>query len=60
MLMDFETAIEELNFHCGSHPDIEDPRWAAGFLQTLRPYRGQLDSAAMITSFSALTRLPIT
>ena len=45
--MDFETAIEELSFHCGSHPDIEDPRWAAGFLQTLRPYRGQLDSASM-------------
>ncbi len=45
--MDFETAIEELSFHCGSHTDVDDPRWAAGFLQTLRPYRGRLDTDAM-------------
>ncbi len=44
--MDYETAVEELTFHCGSNPNIDDPRWAAGFLQTLRPYRGTLDSDA--------------
>lgn len=44
--MDYETAVEELTFHCGSHPNIEDTRWAAGFLQSLRPYRGTLDRDA--------------
>lgn len=44
--MDFDSAIEELSFHCGTHPDIDHPRWDAGFLQTLRPYRGQLDKEA--------------
>jgi hypothetical protein len=38
--MNREEAIEELLFHCGCHSDFNDPRWARGFLQTLRPYRG--------------------
>ena len=38
--MTFEQAVEQLSFHCGSNPNINDPRWEAGFLQTLRPYRG--------------------
>ena len=45
--MNYESAIEELSFHCGSNTDIDDPRWEAGFLQSLRPYRGSLDKAAM-------------
>lgn len=45
-MMDFDAAIEELSFHCGSHPSIHDPRWDSGFLQTLRPYRGHLDRDA--------------
>jgi len=44
--MDYVTAIEELTFHCGSNPNIDDPRWSAGFLQSLRPYRGTLDTDA--------------
>jgi hypothetical protein len=43
--MTFDEAKEGLRFHCGSHPDVEDPRWEQGFLQSLRPYRG-LDQAA--------------
>lgn len=43
--MTFEEARERLRFHCGSHPDIEDPRWEQRFLQSLRPYRG-LDEVA--------------
>ena len=35
-----EEAIEELSFHCGSNPKIEDPRWEQGFLGMLRPYKG--------------------
>jgi hypothetical protein len=38
--MTFEQAIEQLSFHCGSNPNVDDPRWQEGFLQTLRPYRG--------------------
>jgi hypothetical protein len=38
--MTFDEAKERLRFHCGSHPDIEDPRWEQGFLQSHRPYRG--------------------
>ena len=38
--MTFDEARERLRFHCGSHPDIEDPRWEHGILQSLRPYRG--------------------
>ena len=45
--MTFEEARERLRFHDGSHPDIEDPRWERGFLQSLRPYRG-LDEAAYL------------
>jgi hypothetical protein len=45
--MDYASAVERLTFHCGTNPDIDDPRWAAGFLQTLRPYRGRLDTDAM-------------
>jgi hypothetical protein len=43
--MTFEEARERLRFHCGSHPDVDDPRWEQGFLQKLSPYRG-LDEAA--------------
>ena len=45
--MTFDEARESLRFHDGSHPDIEDPRWEQGFLQSLRPYRG-LDEAAYL------------
>ena len=45
--MDYASAVERLSFHCGVNPNTDDPRWAGGFLQTLRPYRGQLDSDAM-------------
>lgn len=38
--MTFEQAVEELTFHCGSNPNIEDPRWERGFLSMLRPYKG--------------------
>lgn len=44
--MDFDTAVEELTFHRGSNPRIDDPRWDKGFLQTLRPYSGSLDREA--------------
>ena len=40
-------ALEALQFHSGSHPDIESPRWANGFLGSLRPYQGQLNITAM-------------
>ncbi len=33
-------AIEALTFHCGSNPNVEDPRWEQGFLSMLRPYKG--------------------
>ena len=39
-MMTFEQAVEQLSFHCGSNPNINDPRWEEGFLQTLRPYAG--------------------
>jgi len=35
-----DEAIEELTFHCGSNPNIDDPRWGRGFLSMLRPYKG--------------------
>lgn len=38
--MTFDEAKERLGFHCGSDPRIEDPRWAAGFLSSLKPYSG--------------------
>ena len=44
--LSFSEAVERLQFHSGSHPDVDDPRWAAGFLQTLQPYRGFLDREA--------------
>jgi len=44
--MDFDVAVEELSFHCGTNPNVDDPRWNAGFLQTLRPYHGRLDADA--------------
>jgi hypothetical protein len=44
--MDYAAAVEQLTFHCGSNPNIEDPRWESGFLQTLRPYRGTLNHDA--------------
>lgn len=45
--MEFDVAAEQLRFHCGTHPDTDDPRWAAGFLQSLRPYSGRLNQDAM-------------
>ncbi|WP_404309313.1 hypothetical protein [Neorhodopirellula lusitana] len=45
--MDYASAVERLTYHCGSNPNIDDPRWAGGFLQSLRPYRGHLDAVAM-------------
>lgn len=44
--MEYDTAVEQLTFHCGSNPNIDDPRWESGFLQTLRPYRGTLNHDA--------------
>ena len=44
--MDYDTAVEQLTFHCGSNPNTDDPRWKQGFLQTLRMYRGTLDHDA--------------
>ena len=44
--MDYDAAVEQLTFHCGSNPNTDDPRWEQGFLQTLRPYRGTLDHDA--------------
>ena len=38
--MTYEEAVEQLTFHCGTNPDIENPRWKDGFLQTLRPFKG--------------------
>ena len=38
--MNFEQAIQELSFHCGTNPDTDDPRWQNGFLGMLRPYSG--------------------
>jgi hypothetical protein len=38
--MTYEEAVEQLSFHCGANPDIENPRWKNGFLQTLRPFGG--------------------
>jgi hypothetical protein len=33
-------AREQLAFHCGTDPRVDDPRWKIGFLSTLRPYAG--------------------
>lgn len=44
--MDYDAAVEQLTFHCGSNPNVDDPRWEDGFLQTLRPYRGTLNQDA--------------
>jgi hypothetical protein len=38
--MTFEEAVEQLSFHCGANTNTDDPRWKAGFLPMLRPYRG--------------------
>lgn len=38
--MTFDDAKISLSFHCGANPNIDDPRWEAGFLQMLRHYRG--------------------
>ena len=35
-----DEAIEELSYHCGANPNIDDPRWQCGFLSMLRPYQG--------------------
>ena len=45
-MMDYDDAVEQLTFHSGSNPNIDDPRWEQGFLQTLRMYRGTLDHDA--------------
>jgi len=38
--MNEHQAKEELSFHSGRNSDIDDPRWQAGFLGSLRPYQG--------------------
>ncbi len=38
--MEFDSAVVAPQFHSGSHPDIDDPRWENGFLRSLRPYDG--------------------
>jgi hypothetical protein len=43
--MTCDEARERLRFHCGSHPDIENPRLEQGFLQSRSPYRGLEDTA---------------
>lgn len=44
--MDFAAAVQQLTFHCGTNPNVDDPRWERGFLQTLRPYGGTLNHDA--------------
>ena len=46
LAMNYDAAVEQLTFHCGSNPHIDDPRWENGFLQTLLPYRGTLNQDA--------------
>ena len=37
--MKIEDALIELSFHSGRNESIDDPRWANGFLGSLRPYK---------------------
>jgi len=37
--MNIDRAKEELSFHSGRNPSIDDARWQAGFLGSLRPYK---------------------
>lgn len=47
--MTIDAAREQLGFHCGADPRIDDARWENGFLATLRPYRGlRLDAMANV------------
>ena len=47
--MTLDAAREQLGFHCGADPRIDDARWENGFLATLRPYRGlRLDAMANV------------
>jgi len=39
-MMTLDAAREQLGFHSGADPRIDDPRWENGHLSTLRPYRG--------------------
>ena len=39
-MMTLAAAREQLAFHCGADPRVNDPRWKNGFLSTLRPYAG--------------------
>ena len=45
--MNYQAAVEELSFQCGSHPEINDPLWAAGFHQRLCPNVRELAIVAM-------------
>ena len=40
--MDKTEARIRLSFHSGRNSLIDDPRWANGFLGSLRPFRGEL------------------
>lgn len=35
-----DQAIEQLKFHSGRHPDVDNIQWEKGFLPSLRPYKG--------------------
>jgi hypothetical protein len=49
-MMTLDAAREQLEFHCGAEPRIDDPRWKDGLLSTLRPYAGlRLDVLANVT-----------
>lgn len=40
--MNAEDAKLLLSYHSGRNPDVENPKWAGGFLGSLRPFRGSL------------------
>jgi hypothetical protein len=35
-----DQAMEQLRFHSGRHPDVDNIQWENGFLPSLRPYKG--------------------
>jgi hypothetical protein len=37
--MEIEDALIQLSFHSGRNESIDDPRWANGFLGSLRPFK---------------------
>ncbi|OUS29459.1 hypothetical protein A9Q99_10220 [Gammaproteobacteria bacterium 45_16_T64] len=40
--MNYEEAIQLLSYHSGYSEDVENPKWAKGFLGQLRPFSGEL------------------